>query len=112
MNTYCLTLDLKNDPELIREYEDWHQQVWPEVLQSIKDAGIRNMKIYRFHTRLCMFMEVEDHFSFEDKARRDQENEIVQKWERLMWTYQSSIPGADTGVKWQLMDLIFETKQA
>ena len=44
---YCLTLDLKDDPELIAEYEAYHQAVWTEVLQSIKESGIVDMEIYR-----------------------------------------------------------------
>ena len=46
---YCLALDLKDDPDLIREYERYHapDQVWPEILDSIKESGINNMEIYR-----------------------------------------------------------------
>ena len=60
---YCLTLDLKNDPQLIAEYEAYHQEVWPEIVQSIKDSGITNMEIYRFQNRLFMIMETGDDFS-------------------------------------------------
>ena len=56
---YCLALDLKNDPDLIRQYEEHHKAVWPEIIQSIKDSGIENM--------LFMIMEVKDSFSFEKK---------------------------------------------
>jgi L-rhamnose mutarotase len=54
---YCLTVDLKDDPQLIKEYEEFHQQVWPEIITSIKDSGITNMEIYRFQNRLFMVME-------------------------------------------------------
>ena len=37
---FCLTLDLKDDPKLIAEYKRYHEQVWPEIVQSIKDSGI------------------------------------------------------------------------
>ncbi|MDQ3277447.1 MAG: L-rhamnose mutarotase, partial [Bacteroidota bacterium] len=47
MQRHCLTLDLKNDPKLIREYEAYHQAVWPEIKQSILEAGILQMEIYR-----------------------------------------------------------------
>ena len=38
----CLALDLVDDAELIAEYERWHQvgNTFPEVTQSIRDAGI------------------------------------------------------------------------
>ena len=65
MDRYCLTLDLKDDPTLIAEYEAWHQKVWPEIMESIRSAGIENMQIYRFANRLFMIMEVNKKFSFE-----------------------------------------------
>jgi L-rhamnose mutarotase len=105
---YCLTLDLKNDPELIREYEAHHRAVWPEILQSIKNAGIVQMDIYRTENRLFMIMEVDDYFSFERKQQLDQQNEKVQQWEELMWTYQQALPWAKPGEKWILMDKIFQ----
>lgn len=108
---FCLTLDLKNDPELILAYEQHHQKVWPEVLQSIQDSGIVNMEIYRWQNRLFMIMEVNETFSFEKKSEMDGRNAEVQKWETLMWKYQEALPGCRPDEKWQLMDKIFETGQ-
>ena len=105
---YCLTLDLKNDPELIREYEEHHRKVWPGILRSIKEAGIENMEIYRQGTRLFMIMEVNDDFSFEKKQEADSNNAKVQEWEKLMWKYQQPLAGAAAGEKWMLMKKIFE----
>ena len=107
MKTYCLTLTLKNDPELIREYEEHHKAVWPEIIRSIKDAGIENMQIYRYGTRLFMIMEVNDYFSFEKKQQADTNNAKVQEWEELMWKYQQPLEGAAKGEKWMVMDKIF-----
>ena len=36
MKRFCLALDLKNDPQLIAEYEAYHKNVWPEIIASIK----------------------------------------------------------------------------
>ena len=110
MKKYCLTLDLKNDPQLIRQYEEHHRAVWPEVIQSIKEAGIASMEIYRFETRLFMTMEVSDDFSFERKAQADGKNLKVQEWEELMWKYQQRLVEAKPGEKWVLMNKIFEIK--
>ena len=46
MNKFCFALDLIDDPELIAEYEKYHQNVWTEVKQSILNSGIINMEIY------------------------------------------------------------------
>lgn len=107
MKRYCLALDLVADPELIAAYEQHHQQVWPEILQSIKEAGIVHMEIYRAGNRLFMIMEVSEAFSFEAKAAADAANPKVQEWEALMWRYQQAIPSAAPGEKWVLMDRIF-----
>ena len=39
---YCLTLDLKNDPELIRQYKYWHEDknIWPEIPRGIRESGL------------------------------------------------------------------------
>lgn len=108
MRRYCLTLNLKNDPELIRQYEAYHKSVWPEILASIKGSGIQHMEIYRFANRLFMIMDVNDDFSFEKKQEADRNNAKVQEWEELMWNYQEALPEAKKGEKWMLMDKIFE----
>lgn len=110
MKRYCLALDLVNDPDLIKEYEVMHQQVWPEIQESITSAGIDVMEIYRYGNRLFMIMEVNSKFSFEKKGAMDASNEKVQEWEKLMWKYQQAIPGAKAGEKWVMMDKIFELK--
>ncbi len=108
--TYCLTLDLKNDPELIAGYDGYHAQIWPEIEESIVRSGITRMEIYRVENRLFMIMEVNDEFSFEKKAAADAANPKVQEWEELMWKYQQSLPFAKPGEKWVLMNKIFELK--
>jgi len=107
MKRHCFTLDLKDDPKLIADYEEYHKSVWPEILQSIREAGIEQMEIYRINNRLFMIMEVNDDFSFEKKQQKDEANKKVQEWEELMWKYQQALPGSKSGEKWRLMDKIF-----
>ena len=104
---YCLTLDLKDDEQLIKKYEAYHQAVWPEIVHSIKSSGIREMEIYRCQNRLFMIMETDDTFSFDAKAAADAANPKVQEWEELMWKYQQALPGSKPGEKWKRMDKIF-----
>ncbi|MEO6731810.1 MAG: L-rhamnose mutarotase [Ferruginibacter sp.] len=108
MKKYCLACDLKDDPELIKEYEEYHREVWPEILKSITDSGIEQMEIYRVGNRLFMIMEVNDSFNFESKAAADASNEKVAEWEELMWKYQQALPVAKAGEKWILMNKIFQ----
>jgi len=105
---YCLTLDLQDDPQLVAEYRRYHERVWPEITQSIRDAGIEDMEIYLLGTRLFMIMEVSDRFSFDAKSEADRDNPKVQEWERLMWKFQKPLPQAKPGEKWILMERIFK----
>ena len=108
MQKHCLALDLADEPDLIAEYERWHQKVWPEVIQSIKNAGIEILDIYRTGNRMFMIIEANDNFSFEKKAAMDATNSKVQAWEELMWSFQQALPGAKPGQKWILMTKIFQ----
>lgn len=108
MNRYVLALDLVNNKECIEAYEYYHQNVWPEIKDSILASGILEMEIYRIENRLFMIIEVNKEFSFEKKALMDGNNIKVQEWEQLMSTYQVVIPGAAAGEKWVLMKKIFE----
>ena len=105
---FCLTLDLKNDPALIAQYRQHHQQIWPEITQSIKQAGILDMEIYLLGTRMFMIMEVNENFSFEEKTNADLQNRRVQEWEQLMSKFQQALPEAKPGEKWLRMERIFK----
>jgi L-rhamnose mutarotase len=108
MKRYCLALDLKNDAAQIAEYKKYHENVWPEITNSLTGSGILSMEIYCTGNRLFMIMETNDEFSFERKAALDAINTKVQEWEALMWKYQQAIPAAKQGEKWTLMEKIFD----
>jgi len=108
---YALALDLKDDPMLIAEYERLHRQIQPDIEQSIRQAGITSMDIYRVGNRLFMLMETDDTFSFTAKAASDAANPTVQAWENLVWNYQQALPFAKPGEKWVLMDKIFNLNE-
>jgi L-rhamnose mutarotase len=105
---FCFTLDLKNDPALIAEYQKYHDKIWPEIVESLRSSGIEQMEIYLLGTRMFMVMDVNDSFSFEKKAKADQQNPRVQEWENLMWSFQQGLPQAKPGEKWLRMERIFK----
>lgn len=107
-----LAVDLKDDAQLIAEYEEYHRAIWPEIRKSIVDAGITDMQIFRLGNRLFMIMETDESFSFEKKAAMDEANQKVQEWEQLMWKFQQPIPGGKPGEKWQLMKKMFSLNQS
>ena len=110
----CLALDLKDDLELVEEYERYHepQSAWPEITRSIKNAGIEEMEIYRIENRLFMIMEVNDSFDPDAKAAADDASPKVQEWEELMWKFQQPLASAGSGEKWVEMKRIYQLSAA
>jgi L-rhamnose mutarotase len=102
-------LDLRNEPQAIAGYERWHRAdtIWPEVVKSIRQSGIVDMRIYRTGNRLVMVMETGPAYDAAVKAASDRADPRVQDWERLMDTFQQRLPWSAEGQKWVPMDEIF-----
>lgn len=107
---FCYACDLVDDHQLIKEYRQYHSEgrVWPEVLKSIKEAGIIDMEIYLVENRLFMIMEVDATFSVERKKKLDEENHKVQEWEKLMWKFQQALSSSAKDKKWVVFERIFK----
>jgi L-rhamnose mutarotase len=108
MKKYILFLDLVNNEKLISEYINYHKDIPAAIKSSIFESGITSMEIYRFQDRLVMEIIANDDFSFERKNELDVNNSQVVAWEKLMSTYQKSIPGTPENVKWVLAENIFK----
>ncbi len=110
---YCLAVDLKDEPQLIEEYKNYHtpERVWPEIIDSIKTSGIEDMEIYIVGNRLFMIMDVNESFSFDEKSQADKSNTKVQQWEQLMWNFQLPLKWAKPGEKWVMTEMIFKLPQ-
>ena len=106
---HVLLLDLKDDPELIAQYEAWHAAgaVPKAVIESIRAADIREMEIYRSGDRLVMVMETGPQFDPAAKAAADRGNPDLIAWEELMNRFQRSLPHAGEGEKWVEAKRIF-----
>jgi L-rhamnose mutarotase len=114
MTRLVYALDLQNDPVLIDEYDRWHQsdRVWPDILQSLRAAGIEEAQIFRTGNRLMLVMDVAAEFDPAAKAAAEAADTRVQAWETLMWTYQKALPWARPGEKWVQMRRIFSLSDA
>jgi L-rhamnose mutarotase len=108
MKKYILFLDLVNNERLISEYINYHKDIPVAIKNSIFESGITSMEIYRFQDRLVMEIIANEEFSFEHKNKLDMNNSQVIAWEKLMSTYQKSIPGTPENVKWVLAENIFK----
>jgi L-rhamnose mutarotase len=109
MARYVYALDLDNDPAAIREYEAWHRadRIWPEIVDSLRTCGLSTLEIFRTGNRLVLIIDAPAEFSPAQKAVRDANDPVVQKWEALMWTFQRALPWAAPGQKWVPMEVIF-----
>jgi L-rhamnose mutarotase len=114
MTRLYYALDLHDDPALIDEYERWHQadRVWPDILQSLRAAGIEEAEILRTGNRLVLVLDVSAEFDPAAKAAADAADARVQAWETLMWKYQKALPWARHGEKWLPMRRIFSLTDA
>jgi L-rhamnose mutarotase len=108
MPRHCLTLDLQDDPAKIAEYKRHHEKIWPQIRDSLYDAGVTNMEIYLLGTRMFMIMDVSDSFSFEKKAAMDSDNPKVMEWETLMGNFQAVPEGANPVSRWAIMEKVFD----
>lgn len=106
---YCLTLDLRSDPDLISEYLYWHEKenIWPEIPEGIKAAGIHNMEIYRLGSRLFMIIEAVPGFDFEKNMEYLATLPRQMEWESFVSRFQAPSSGEKSAEKWKLMEKIF-----
>ena len=109
MKHFGLTLNLKDDPEIIEQYKDYHQNAWKETLAGLKAVGITRMNIYLLGRRLFMTMETVDNFDIErDFPRYLEQHPKCQEWDKLMRTFQEPVEEAQEGEWWAQMELVFE----
>ena len=95
MQRFVLTLQLRPDPALVDEYVARHREVWPAVLDSLRDSGILRSEIFLNGFQLIMVLDTTDDFTFERKAVMDQANHAVMQWEKEMAKFQA-VDDADT----------------
>ena len=67
------------------EYEKRHNEIWPELVESIKNHGANNYSIYlnKETNELFSYLEIEDPKVWEQRAG----SEITKKW----WDYMADL---------------------
>jgi L-rhamnose mutarotase len=109
MKRFAMTNSLKDDAEAIRMYDHYHLDVWPEVLEDNRRAGIRRLYIFRSGTRLFMFCESEgvDPTNLEGLAGSPRSREFQELMKSL---FEPSSEGSGSA-GWTLMSEVtaFET---
>jgi L-rhamnose mutarotase len=110
LQRFCFTLDLRDDPELIREYLHWHrnENIWPEIPEGIKAVGIERMEIYHLGTRLFMILEAGPGFDLARDMARLATLPRQMEWEEFVSKFQRSNRGDSSAEKWKVMERIFQ----
>ena len=107
-----LMVDLRDDPAAIETYKDHHERVWPEVLASLRSAGVRDMTIYLHGRRLVMVVDTEGRDYRQCFAAHAGSHPRVIEWEALMRTLQQPPPETPAGDWWALMQPVFSLAAA
>ena len=79
MQRIAFTMKIKAGTE--EEYRRRHQQVWPELLADLKQAGCSQYSIYMRGVELFAYMEVENFQRFLSVMAASQASE---RWEQYM----------------------------
>lgn len=109
MKHFALTLNLKDDPQIIEQYKAYHREVWPEVEQSLKAVGVTGMKIFLLGRQLFMYLQTVDEFDVSHDFGRELElHPRCQEWEDLMCSYQEKVPEAKEDEWWAMMEQVYD----
>jgi L-rhamnose mutarotase len=72
---------LRVRPEKVDAYLDAHRDVWPELLDALRNAGIRNYTIFRNGTEMFGYFECDD---LERAASYLAGEEVNARWQDAM----------------------------
>ncbi len=75
----AFVLDVR--PERMDEYVQAHREVWPEMLDALRSAGIRNYTIFRHGNQMFGYFEADD---VEAAARYLAEQDVSARWQDAM----------------------------
>jgi L-rhamnose mutarotase len=102
MPRYAFKLRIK--PDAIEEYESAHQRVWPELLDKLKEVGIRDYSVFRRGQDLTLVMRTEDFDHAWDELDRDPVN---QRWQELMGRLFEPVPDQQNGERFAMLKEVF-----
>ncbi len=109
MKCYGLTINLKDDAEVIAQYKEYHRNAWPEVLEHARRLGILKTRIFLIGRRLFMYIETEDDFDFGRAFSAPAPGAArIREWDDIMRGFQEPAPEAPAGEWWAQMELVHE----
>ncbi|HEX2969946.1 MAG TPA: L-rhamnose mutarotase [Bacteroidales bacterium] len=93
-------------PEFFESYKEYHKNVWPEVLETIKKCNIRNYSIFHKDNRLFAYFEYtgNDYAADMKKMAADPK---TQEWWTIMNPMQEPDKSREKGDWWSVMEEVF-----
>ena len=87
---YCQFLKLKLDGNKVEQYRYWHesQNIWPEIPEGIRKAGILDMEIYLIGNIEVMIVETPLDFDWDEAFGRLAAYDRQAEWEEFMSQFQ------------------------
>ena len=97
MSNYAWVLEVR--PGYEDEYKKRHDEIWPEMVQMLSDAGLRNYNIFRHGLTLFGYFETDDLKKSIDHIVK---SEVNKKWGE----YMSDILKAEVDPKTRMLSVI------
>jgi L-rhamnose mutarotase len=109
---YCQSLQL--NPETLDQYKYWHdsRNIWREIPEGIRKAGILDMEIFLANDMAFMIVETPLDFDWDEAFGRLATFERQAEWEAFVGKFQNAKQGARSEETWQLMERIFSLEEA
>lgn len=103
MKRYCFLLQVR--PERLAEYRTRHAQVWPEMLQALKETGWQNYSLFVSDDGLLVgYVECENL----DAAREAMERtEVNTRWQAEMAEFFTGLDGRRPDEGFVQLDEVF-----
>ena len=79
MDQYAWVLEVR--PGCEEEYKRRHDEIWPEMVETLKEAGIRNYSIFRHGLTLFGYFETND---LERAQRYLADSDVNRRWDEWM----------------------------
>jgi L-rhamnose mutarotase len=108
---FCQYIEL--NPETVEQYKYWHrsENIWPEIPEGIRRAGIIDMEIYVIGSHGIMLLTTPADFDWDAAFGALAGYERQAEWEAFVAPFQLAGNGR-SDEKWQLCERIFSLADA
>ena len=111
---YCNAIIMKRIGRVVKlregaeaDYERYHSEIWPKVLETIKKSGIKNYTIFRYDRWLFSYFELPAGITIAGVERVTSRCEACRRWEELMHKLQEPLPESGETFWWVPMNEVW-----